>query len=110
MFGGGDNGGIYNGGVIDGPFTGQPFTLDYTFDTSLATPGNYTNTGSSSSLSGSSSGSCLGCSSSVVGYVTGTFSILPGIYTCCGGVSLEHDGATKSPSGNIKRDYKVFGA
>jgi hypothetical protein len=42
MFGGTDNGGIYNGGVIDGPFTGQPFTLDYTFDTSLATPGNYT--------------------------------------------------------------------
>jgi hypothetical protein len=77
MFGGEDNDGFFNGGIRNGPFTGQPFTLTYTFDTSLAAVGNYINTGSSSSLSGSS---CVGCSSTVVGYVTGTFGIFPGNY------------------------------
>ena len=106
-----DSGGEFCSGL--GCTISGPFSLVYTFDTSLATPGNYINLGSSSSLSGSSDGSCLGCSSSVVGSVTGTigtgtFSILPNIYTCCSGFSAESDSATKGSTSQSVLDDSMI--
>jgi hypothetical protein len=49
-------GAITRGGSLGGtPFilVGDPFSLSYSFNTDLAAPGNYINTGSSSGLSGS---------------------------------------------------------
>jgi hypothetical protein len=75
-------------------FSGQGFTLTYVFDTSLAAPGNYTNIGTSSQLSGSWNGVNL---LTIVGSATGLPSIAgfnPAICTIPGCGSTEMDAAS----------------
>lgn len=98
IFGGTANGSgtFCSGSCSPSGFTwdGQAFTLVYVFDTSLATAGNYINTGSSSQVSGSFS-SLLG--GSFVGFATGLPSVSgfnPAICAGLGCSSSESDTAS----------------
>jgi hypothetical protein len=75
-------------------WTGQPFTLTYTFDTSLAAAGSYTNNGSSSRLSGSfnflSGGTFVGSATGL----PGIFGFNPAGCTSPGCSSSENDTAS----------------
>ena len=91
----------YTGIVTDGSssfgavsLNGDPFTLVYTFDTSLAAPGNYINSGSSSQLSGS--GFNLFGANTYVGFASISFIglINPSVCNTVGCSTSENDTAS----------------
>jgi hypothetical protein len=79
-----DNNGDLTGAGVNSSFSGLPFRLNYVFDTSLAAAGDYTNSGSSSSLSGESPSDAGGAGitpgtsvGSVSLFVVGSINLIP---------------------------------